>query len=172
MPEVGSRMIENQDLARRYSPGENVAPLLRALAGGLAGALLALALDWVVPSAAAPGLAWPSLIASAVAETPRPSMGLAIGLAAASLAALAFAYGQFRRFIPGPAWLAGIAWGMGLWLVAAPMLLPGATFWQEFAASGSTTVPLLPALGLVFETTAGIALYGAAVGFLNPAAEP
>ena len=161
--------MDTQRLSRRYSPGEDAAPLLRALAGGLIGALLALAIDWLVPSGCAGSSAWTALVASAFGGRVAASTGVAVALVATLSAAVAFAYGQFRRFVPGPPWLAGIVWSGAVWLVVGPMLLPGAAAWEGFAPAANGLPPLLPALGLVAETALGVIVYGAVVGYLNPA---
>jgi hypothetical protein len=164
-------MSSADPISRRYSSGEDVGPLVRALSGALLGTAAALLVDVAVPSAAPGNLVWPALMGAAAGEPLRTGLGSVLGLSVASLTALAFVYGQFRRFVPGPARLAGVTWSIGIWLVAGPLLLPLAVGWDEFAGGAGTGVPLLPALGLFVETAIGVALYGAVVGHLNPPRE-
>jgi hypothetical protein len=152
------------ELAPRYAPGEDVAPLVRALGGGLAGGLAALAADLVLPNPAPGGLVWPALWADAVVGDPDAlGVGLAATLGVAMLAALVFAYGQFRRFVPWRAGLRGLVWGLAMGLPVGTLLLPRAVAWLPVepvaaaAAAGLTVVDL--ALGLT--------LYGVVVGQLN-----
>lgn len=155
-------------LERRHDRGEDIGPLLGAVGGGLAGGVLALVVDRLVPTPGAATLVWPMLFAAALGDPAQTAAGLALGLASAGVAAVVFVYGQFRRFVPGPPVVRGIAWGLGMWLVASATLLPRAAYWLGHRAPGA---PLWSAIGLVVETAAGMAVYGAVVGVLNPTAD-
>jgi hypothetical protein len=157
------------DLAPRYAPGEDAGPLLRALVGGLVGASAALALDWLLPVTGLPRLVWPALWSEAVGGTfGDTGLGVAAVLTLGVLAALVYAYGQFRRFVPAVPALAGVAWGVLLWLLAAPLLLPGAAGWLASAGAPEPGLALTAGVGLVAETLVGMAVYGAIVGVTNP----
>ena len=156
-------------LERRYDRGEDVGPLLRSIGGGLAGGLLALAVDRLVPTAGPGPLAWPALFAAVLGDPGQTVVGLVLGLTLASVAGVVFVYGQFRRFVPGPPAVRGAAWGLGMWLVVGAALFPRAADW--LGRGGASGAPLWAAIGLVLETALGMAVYGAVVGLLNPAAE-
>lgn len=173
-------------LAERYRPGEDLRPLLGGLVGGLLGALALLLLDRVWPTAPLatfdpgpetwvslpPGGLWPALWADAILgdAVPGPA-GTALLLVAATLAAWVFVYGQVRRFLPGPTILRGACWGLALWLLVCPFLVPRAAPWLAGAgAAGAPAVPLLPAaIGIWAETLVGLLVYGIVVSLLNPA---
>jgi len=156
----------------RYNPGEDAGPLVRGLLGGLAGAMAALALDAAIPGPlVTPGgsghtaLTWAVLAAEAAgAGASRPGIGAAIVIGIGGLAGLGFAYGRFRRHVPGPAWLRGAAWGVFLALIAAPALLPRGVALMPGDAAGS----LIAAGVAIGEIVGGLALYGAVVGWVNP----
>jgi hypothetical protein len=158
---------EAERLMLRYSPGEDARPLLGALAGGIVGAVLALAIDRIIPSPVPGQLIWPALMTAAL-----PLGGTVAGavllVAAAALAALVFVYGQFRRFVPGPPWAAGVVWGVVAAAVVGSTLVPRAAPWlsaQDGVDAGTTVVA---ASLVVLEVTIGSLLYGICVGVLNP----
>jgi hypothetical protein len=158
------------DLAPRYAAGEDIMPLVRAGIGGLAGAGAALALDWLVHPPGLPRLVWPALWASAAGAGPAATtVGVAIALVLAVLAALVFVYGQFRRFVPGRPAVAGMAWAALLYLFTVPALVPWAVVWLTAAGAPEADLALRAAAGLVLETAVTLALYGAVVGVVNPA---
>lgn len=180
----------SDDLARpaldsRYAPGEDIRPLIRSIAAGLIGGALALGLDRLIPPAklatfdpagqlALPlpqAMLWPALWSDAVLGDPRQTAaGIAIGLIVATLAAIGFAYGQFRRFVPGPAWLRGLAWAAALGLILVPALLPRAATWLAVGMTpGTGAAGWLGAAALVLTRVGlGLVVYGLIVGVLNP----
>jgi hypothetical protein len=162
--------MARDDLAPRYAPGEDILPLVRGSLGGLMGVALALAVDWLLPVPGLPRLVWPALWASvAGAGMGATGVGVAVLVALGVLAALAFVYGQFRRFVPGRPVVPGIAWGLLLWLLALPALAPRAVAWLASAGAPEPDLAVRAAAGLVLETVLSLAVYGAAVGVVNPA---
>lgn len=166
-------MTVPNDLAPRYAPGEDIRPLVRGGLGGLAGVALALGLDWAIAVPGLPRLVWPALWATVVgAGTAALPVGLAVLAALGVLAALAFVYGQFRRFVPGRPVLPGLAWGGLVWLLVMPLLVSQAVAWLAAAGAPEVDLALSAAAGLGLETLLGAALYGAVVGVTNPARRP
>lgn len=172
-------------LDERYAPGEDVGPLLRAVAGGLAGAAAALAVDaaWpdaglalLAPGAAAPsgvplGLVWPALWSDAVlGDATATRAGLAIAVTAAVLASGIYTYGQVRRFLPRHPAAAGLAWAAVCGLLAGPALLPRTARWLAVgtASSGTAAGLVAAAAAVVFELAVGLAVYGLVVGLASP----
>jgi len=196
-PAAGSGLEPTgRSLDARYAPGEDVGPLLRAIAGGLAGGAMALVLDRAIPAPAlatldtglrlaAPlpgGWLWPALLADAALGQPRQTAaGAAIALTAATLAALVYAYGQFRRFVPGPPGARGIAWALCVGLAAVPALVPRAAGWLAVGVGGiatGATGATSPAGWLVATASVwlkiglGLVAYGWVLGVLNPPRAP
>ena len=156
-----------EGLMLRYSPGEDARPLLGALAGGIVGAVLALAVDRIIPSPAPGQLIWPALMTAAL-PLGGTVAGAALLVAAAVLAALVFVYGEFRRFVPGPPWAAGVAWGVVAVAVVGSALLPRAAPWLSGPEGADATHVVAAASLVVLEVTIGLLLYGICVGVLNP----
>lgn len=161
------------ELAPRYAPGEDVVPLVRAVGGGGLGALAALLVDRIWPSLAGRIWLWPALAASvAVGDPGASAIGVWLVLGAAVLASVVFAYGQFRRFVPGRPVAAGLAWGGLVWLVAAPVLLPRAAAWLGAPSGAAAPAPaaslVVPALVAVAESVVTVAVWSAVLGVTNP----
>ncbi len=188
-PSLPSTRIEDApDLDARFAPGEDIRPLLRSIAGGLAGGALAIAIDGLIPLAglatfdpigqvAIPlprGMIWPALWADALLGDPhQTAAGIAGGLVLATLIAFGYAYGQLRRFLPGPAWLRGLGLAAALGLIAMPVLLPRAAVWLAagMAGGGGTAAAWLAGAALICAKVGlGLAVYGVVVGVLNPPA--
>jgi hypothetical protein len=154
-------------LSPRYAAGEDPRPLVRALGGGLLGALALLLLDRLV---VVPGLgqwSWPTMLAGRVlGDASLVAAGVALLALLSCSVALLFAYGQMRRFLPGPAWWRGACVGLIVWLMAGPALLPLYVPWLSLAASPATA--FTQAALLVAETAAGAVLCGAVIGIFNP----
>jgi hypothetical protein len=184
-----SNALTQPGLDKRYAPGEDIRPLIRSIAAGLIGGALVFGLDRLIPLAtlatfdpagelAIPlpeAMLWPALWADAVLGEPRQTAaGIAIGLIVATLAAIGFVYGQFRRFVPGPAWLRGLAWAAALGLILVPALLPRAATWLAVGMTPDAgAAGWLGASGLVLvKVGLGLALYGLVVGVLNPPLRP
>ena len=166
-------MTSSPDLSARYARGEDVRPLLRMVAGGLLGSLLALGLDWVVPTPVPGGLIWPVLAAGPSAGAPdRLVIGGAIVVLVGVLAAALYVYGQVRRFLPGPSALKGTLYGLALWLLVMPALVARLVGWLGLAASPSDSRLVLRAALLLTEMLLGLLVYGLAVGLLNPRRSP
>lgn len=174
-----------RDLDARYAPGEDIRPLVRSIGGGLLGGALALGVDRLIATRALAivdpgrefivplpqGMVWPAVWADAVLGDPlQIGAGAAIALIVATLAAFAYVYGQFRRFVPATPALRGLAWGAVLWLLAAPALLPRTAVWLGTGAAPSTTTSawVIAAAAVLLKTGLGLALYGLVVGWLNP----
>jgi hypothetical protein len=158
------------DLAERYAPGEDVSPLLRSVGAGLAGALLALGIDWLIPTPPLGAPVWPVVVsAAAIGDPSNLVAGVVILLLLAVVAAIIFTYGQFRRFVPGPPLVVGVVWASALWLVAGPLLLPRAAGWLSMAAGPTSPLTVIGRTALIaLELTAGMAAYGVVLGALNP----
>ena len=172
-------------LGPRYQPGQDPEPLLRALAAGLLGAALLLAVDRILPSsqlalfdpllgAAEPlpqGLVWPALCADLLVGDPRATgLGAAALVVALSLASFVWVYGQLRRFVPLADPWRGLVWALILGLLAAPTLLAHAIPWLAAGAAGGATPAraAAAALWLLVEPALALAAYGLAAGLLCP----
>lgn len=120
-------MTPESELASRYSPGEDARPLVRALSGGVIGAAAALLVDGVIAAALGRDSLLPGLLGMSMTDSASAvAAGRALLVAVACLASLVYAYGQVRRFVPGPGWLKGAGCGFCVWAIAAPALLPDA----------------------------------------------
>jgi mono/diheme cytochrome c family protein len=110
----------------RFAPAPDAAPLLRALGGGLAGALAFLVVDLALRlpggAAARPELA--AAVAAAAGGGADPGRGAPIVIVAGMVGGLCYVYGRFRRFVPGGTWAAGLAWGAFMFVLGAPLFLP------------------------------------------------
>ncbi|HQZ70549.1 MAG TPA: hypothetical protein PK826_04340 [Anaerolineae bacterium] len=172
-------------LAARFAPGEAAGPLLRALAGGLLGALAALAVDriWPEPFLAlgqdADGrllrlpyeLLLPSLLADQLLGQPdRWGLGLLAFALSLMLVNFVYVYGQFRRFIPGGDLWRGLAWGLLMALLSAGTLLPRVGAWLEPAfLDRGAGLQLAAAGAVVLEFFLVLAAYGLTAGLISPA---
>jgi hypothetical protein len=176
---------EARRLAARYSAGQDAGPLVRALLGGLAGAVAALILDRLLPSgelavfmpsagaaeALPSGMLLPSLAADLLVGDPhRLALGATAFCILMVLATFIFGYGQFRRFVPAVDSLRGLAWSILLWFALAPSLLARALPWLAAGpASGADAgAAFLAASWLILESLACLAAYGLVVGWSNP----
>lgn len=165
--------MDTPDLSARYAPGEDVRPLLRMVAGGLLGSLLALGLDRLVPTPVPGGMIWPILAAGASAGAPdRTGLGSAIVVLGGVLAAALYVYGQVRRFLPGPSALRGALYGLALSLLALPVLAVRAAGWLGLVASPSDSQLVLRAALVLAEMLLSLLVYGLMVGLLNPRRSP
>lgn len=159
-------MSDPAELAPRYAPGEDPAPLLRAVVGGVLAATVALGVDRLVGGPGPDGWIWPSTLADLLLrDAGATGAGIAIGIVLAALGGLVYAYGQVRRFLPGPAWMKGAAAGAIAWLALAPALLPRASAWLSSAGAAGATAQASVA---VLETLAGALLAGIVLGVANP----
>jgi hypothetical protein len=153
----------------RYSRGEDVRPLLGALVGGVLGASLSLVIDRLVPSPAPSDMMLPALVSSLL---PFAGEGLSVGvllvMVLAVLSALVFVYGQFRRFVPGPPWAAGVAWGVLMAVAAASALAPLAAPSIGGGEVVSLAAALVGGLSVLFEIVIGAVAFGFVVGVVNP----
>jgi hypothetical protein len=162
-------MIDPSELQARYAPGEPVRPLLLALAGGLLGCLLALGLDRLLPSPVPGGMVWPALAAEAVGGDPaRTGLGTAVVLLGGILGAAVFVYGQVRRFLPAPAALRGLLWGVALGLLLTPSLAARLVPWLGLTTAGGGARTVAAAALVWAELWLGLLAYGLVVGLLNP----
>lgn len=159
-------MIDPSELAPRYAPGEDPAPLLRAVAGGVVAAAVALGVDRLVGGPGPDGWIWPSALADLLlGDATSIGTGIALTVVLAAFGGLVYAYGQVRRFLPGPSWLKGAAAGAVVWLALAPVLLPRAPGWLSSAGAAEATAQ---ASVVVLETLAGALLAGIVLGVANP----
>jgi hypothetical protein len=173
-------------LAGRYAPGEAAGPLLRALAGGLLGALAAMALDRIWPepflalgqdpggqvSGLPFGMLLPSLLSDLLLGQPeRWGLGLLAFTLALMLLNFVFVYGQFRRFVPGGDPWRGLTWGLLVGLLAAGSLLPRAGSWLTAGLEGrGAGLQLFGAFAVVLEFLLCAAAYGLTAGLISPGA--
>ncbi len=176
---------EAATLEARYAPGEAAGPLLRALAGGLLGALVALAVDriWPEPFLAlgqdADGqllrlpfaLLLPALLADHLLGQPeRWALGLLAFALGLMLVNFVYVYGQFRRFVPGGDHWRGLAWGSLVALLGAGTLLPRVGAWLEPAVQDRGAGLQLAAAALVaLEFCLVLAAYGLTAALISPA---
>lgn len=181
----GPAIAEDAALAARYAPGEAAGPLLRALAGGLLGALAALALDRIWPEpflalgqdaggqvAGLPfGMLLPSLLSDLLLGQPdRWGLGLLAFALALMLVNFVYVYGQFRRFVPGGDHWRGLVWGLLVGLLAAGSLLPRTGAWLAAGVEGrGAGLQLAAAVAVVLEFLLCLAAYGLTAGLISPA---
>lgn len=157
-----------EGIAARYDPGEDVRPLLRAAAGGVLGVAAALALDGVLPLSGGPRWLWSALWGSAGRATAGPDLAVTGATCVAGiLLGFVFAYGQLRRFLPRRPALAGLVYGLALWTLTWPTMLLRASRLVEPAGVPATAELLRLSAGIVLETLAGCAVFGAVLGLLN-----
>lgn len=179
------REPESRRLAARYAAGQDAGPLVRALLGGLAGAVAALLLDRLLPSgelavflpsagAAEPlpsGMLLPALAADLLVGDPhRLALGATAFCILMVLAGFVFGYGQFRRFVPAADALRGLAWSCLLFIALAPTLLTRALPWLAAGPASGTgaEAAFLAASWLLLESLACLAAYGLVLGWSNP----
>jgi hypothetical protein len=89
---------------------------------------------------------------------------VALGLAAA----LAYVYGQVRRFLPGRPVLQGALWGTLLWALAGPFLVVQTLPWLSTGTGTDGAARAGEAVLVVAELALGFLLYGAVLGLLTP----
>lgn len=176
---------EDAALAARYAPGEAAGPLLRALAGGLLGALAALALDRIWPepflalgqdvggqAAGLPfGMLLPSLLSDQLLGQPdRWGLGLLAFALSLTLVNFVYVYGQFRRFVPGGDHWRGLTWGLLVGLLAAGSLLPRTGAWLAAGVEGrGAGLQFAAAVAVALEFLLCLAAYGLTAGLISPA---
>jgi hypothetical protein len=159
----------SDDLLPRYAPGEDIEPLVRGLGAALLAGVAVLVVDRAVPSVTGVPWLWPALFADALVANPAATaLGVAAVVVVSAVGALAFVYGQFRRFIPGNSVIAGVAWGVFGWLLCAGALLPRAAGWLTQDAATTPARAFLVAALAVAETFLTAVIYGGLVGWLNP----
>lgn len=154
------------ELWPRYEPGEELGPLLRGFGGGVIGGLLALTVDWIIAAAASAPWVWPTVASSAAGQSGDVRTGAILVLAGGVAAALVFVFGEFRRFVPGSGVVAGAVYGLIVWLVAAPLLLP---YWPVLARATDDPVAVLVLASLaVGQSFLALVAFGVVVGWMNP----
>jgi len=155
-------------LSPRYRPGEDVVPLVRAVAGGAAGGMAALFLDGALGGPTAGEWTWPALLAARVVGDPSATLaGGVLAVTAAVGAGLLFAYGQLRRFVPGAPWAKGAVLACVGWAVAMAVLLPATATWTADAGPAAGTAAAHAAWRMA-KTLLGAVACGAIVGAANP----
>ncbi len=177
--------VEAASLAARYAPGEAAGPLLRALGGGLLGAMAALAVDRIWPDpflslgsgadgqalGLPAGLLIPSVLSDQLLGQPaRWGLGILAFALGLMLINFVYVYGQVRRFVPAADQWRGLCWGLLVGLLSAGTLLPRTGLWLAAGVEGRGAGLQLAAAGaVVLEYLLALAAYGLTAGLISPA---
>lgn len=141
-----------------------------AILGGFLGTVAFTVLVYMAPMMGLPPMDLPTLLGAMF--TTNMSLAFAIGLVMHFLfgsAILAMAYSFFvANALPGPSWLKGVIYGVGVWLVAMAVLMPMVGIVHPLVASGMMKAPgfFLGSMGPMAAVGSLIAhlAYGALLG--------
>ncbi|MBI3967760.1 MAG: hypothetical protein HY329_19140 [Chloroflexi bacterium] len=156
------------------SAGANVG---KAILGGFVGTVLMTILLYVGPSVGFPPMDLATMLGTLFVRDTNTAfwLGLALHFTMGSVV-LAWLYAALYRYLPGPPWVRGTVWGIGLWLLSQAVVMPLLGSVHPQITAGQMPAPGFFTLNLgvlaPIGSLIGHLVYGATLGAIYGHPEP